>query len=97
MWPALRPGDLVVTVRASTPRHGDVVLFREPRRRLPVVHRIVDIDGDAVITRGDNNRPGLIERVSMNSIEAKVRLRIPWLGHLGLWLRRRTGGTYECT
>ena len=96
MRPALRPGDLVVTTRPATLRHGDVVLFREPTRRLAVVHRIMDVDGDAVITRGDNNRPGLTERVPVNSIEAKVRLRIPWLGHLVLWLQSRTGATHEC-
>ena len=96
MRPALRPGDLVVTTRPATPRHGDVVLFREPARRLTVIHRIVEIHGAIVVTRGDNNRPGLTERVPMNTIEAKVGLRIPWLGHLVLWLQRKTGVTHEC-
>ena len=96
MRPALRPGDLVVTTRPATLRHGDVVLFREPTRRLRVIHRIVEFDRDSVITRGDNNPPGLTERVLVNSIEAKVGLKIPWLGHLVLWLQPRTGATYEC-
>lgn len=96
MRPALRPGDLVVTTRPATLCDGDVVLFREPARRLTVIHRIVEVDGDIVVTRGDNNRPGLTERVPMNVIEAKVGLRIPWLGHLVLWFQRRIGATHEC-
>ena len=96
MWPALRPGDLVVTIRPTTLRPGDVVVFREAMHCIPVIHRIVALHGETVTTRGDNNPPGLSESVLLNSIEAKVGLKIPWLGHLVLWLQPRTGATYEC-
>jgi hypothetical protein len=61
-----------------------------------VVHRIVEFEGDVVVTCGDNNQPASTERVLAKNIEAKVGLRIPWLGHLVLWLQQRIGGTHEC-
>ena len=54
MAPTLLPGDQLVVVRAR-PRVGDVVVAPDPRdRRRELVKRVVEIDGDRVVLRGDN-------------------------------------------
>jgi hypothetical protein len=56
MWPLLRPGARVTIVGCamSELRRGDVVLLAaEPS---PVLHRVVALRPDAVLTKGDNAR-----------------------------------------
>ncbi len=52
MWPFLRDGDRVTVAPLSRrPRRGDVVLTRGAA--LGVVHRVIALRGDRVLTKGD--------------------------------------------
>ena len=53
MEPTIATGDLVFVVKKSKYEVGDVILFRSGKSC--VLHRIVEIDGQNVITRGDAN------------------------------------------
>lgn len=53
MEPEIATGDLVFVIKASKYEVGDVILFRSGNSC--VLHRIVAIDGQEVITRGDAN------------------------------------------
>ncbi|HUG16852.1 MAG TPA: signal peptidase I [Thermomicrobiales bacterium] len=54
MEPGLRRGDLVMVRQSAGYEIGDVVTYRHPTIG-PVIHRIVDRDGDRFILQGDNN------------------------------------------
>lgn len=53
MEPTYVNGDLVIGYRAAQPTAGDVVVFRGPGDA-PVIHRLVRLEGERLVTRGDN-------------------------------------------
>jgi len=58
MKPTLKPGDGLDLYTYEDPaeiRVGDVIVYPHPSRTIDVVHRIIEIRRDGVITRGDNN------------------------------------------
>ncbi len=58
MYPTLKAGDglkLEPYKSASEVRVGDVISYPYPGRPYDVVHRVITIEPDGVVTRGDNN------------------------------------------
>lgn len=55
MEPLLEQGDLVVVKERENYRKGDVIAYNSRSIGRVVLHRIVDIEGDAYILKGDNN------------------------------------------
>ncbi len=57
MNPTLKAGDgLSVIPYGNRKIHvGDVVVFREPEGKNNIVHRVVAVESQGIITRGDNN------------------------------------------
>ena len=88
MLPTLRPGDLVLGARPTALQPGDIILFREPDWGLDIIHRIVDVAGDRITTRGDNNPASVTETVTTDRVAAKVILRLPRIGYAILWIKR---------
>ena len=89
MEPALSVGDLLVFCEHKHYEEGDVVVYQSGRT--PVVHRIVELDGETVITRGDaNNAPD--EPFGTAMIKGKVIASIPVVGYL-IWALKTPVGT----
>lgn len=79
MEPELSTGDLLLVVAREEYKPDEVVVFLDGRSA--VVHRIISMDGDTVITQGDaNNQED--EPISTELICGKVVLAIPLLGYL---------------
>lgn len=79
MEPELSTGDLLLVVAREEYKPDEVVVFLDGRSA--VVHRIISMDGDTVITQGDaNNQKD--EPISTELICGKVVLAIPLLGYL---------------
>lgn len=79
MEPEMSKGDLIVVKELETYRENDIVVYQS--KSSLVVHRIITIDGDAVITQGDaNNAPD--DPISLSAIKGKVLLRIPYVGRV---------------
>lgn len=77
MEPTLRVNDLVFIRTADTYRVGDVVVFQSGR--MPVIHRLVALEGDMALTQGDaNNVPDT--PIPVGDIRGKLALRIPYGG-----------------
>jgi len=58
MYPTLRPGDgleLYNYRNNAEIKIGDVIVYPHPDKPMDVVHRIIKIKPEGVITRGDNN------------------------------------------
>lgn len=70
MNPTLMEPELmeIVPVSADEIRTGDVILFRRPDDTTNIVHRVVEISGNAFRTRGDNNRHADTFPVTANAI-----------------------------
>ena len=77
MEPEMFKGDLIVVKGLETYREKDIVVYQS--KSSLVVHRIISIDGDAVITQGDaNNTPD--DPISLSAIKGKVLFRVPYVG-----------------
>jgi len=55
MEPGLSRGDLVLVRAGTTPAVGDVVLYRDPMLGVRVLHRVIRVDGDRLVLKGDAN------------------------------------------
>jgi signal peptidase I len=55
MQPGLSKGDLVLVRAGTTPAVGDVVLYRDPTLGVRVLHRVIRVDGDRLVLKGDAN------------------------------------------
>lgn len=77
MEPTLSVNDLVVVKKADIYEEGDVVIYQE--RQSLIIHRIVKIDGDSVITKGDANNTE-DEPISLSQIKGKLLFSIHAVG-----------------
>lgn len=88
MEPTLSAGDLLILAETEAYRELDVVVYQSGR--MPVVHRVVAIQGDEVITKGDaNNAPD--RPLPLSAVKGKVICVIPMVGYL-LWAVRSPAG-----
>jgi signal peptidase len=99
--PTLHDGDLIV-IQGVSPEQikvglhdGDIIVF--DRRGTSVVHRVIANGTDSngtpyFITKGDNpTLPPDQDKVYYKDVKGKVVLRIPWLGHIALFLHNSSG------
>lgn len=77
MEPELSVDDLLIVKPADSYEVGDVVVFQT--QRTAIVHRIVSINGDEIITRGDANTND-DDPITKANIKGKVVCAIPFVG-----------------
>ena len=79
MEPELSAGDLLLIVEKDDYRERDIIVYQDGR--MSVTHRIVAMDGDKVITKGDANN---VEdsAITYEQIKGVVVLTIPYIGHV---------------
>jgi signal peptidase len=97
MIPTLERGDLLVLQgRAEEDiAIGDIVVYTAPGYDAPIVHRVVrieEVDGEIrYFTQGDNNDYVDSGYRTYKDIVGVQVLRIPYLGHVSLFLKTTTG------
>lgn len=73
MKPVFEKGDIILSQSASIePKIGDIVTFKPKDAKNVITHRIVNIKGDTVLTKGDNNPFTDDYKVTKKDIIAKV-------------------------
>lgn len=77
MEPTLRVNDLVVIRQEDTYEAGDIVVFQSGTDR--IIHRILSIEGETVLTRGDAN-PVADSPIHISQVKGKLVLRLPGVG-----------------
>lgn len=88
MDPTLSVNDLVIVKEADNYKVGDIVVYQD--ENMPVIHRIISIDGEKVITQGDNNnKPD--DPISIENIKGKMVVHIPFLGVVAIFLKTPVG------
>jgi len=75
-------------------RSGDIIVFHQLYSDELIVHRAIDKqveDGNiSFVTKGDGNS-GPDQPIPADHVIGKVILRIPWIGHLALFMRNSSG------
>ena len=84
MEPAIPVGSIVITKEQSSYEIEDIISFQE--EGAIITHRIISIDRERYITKGDANNVADTEEVQQKQILGKVILTIPLLGYLVMWL-----------
>ena len=82
MEPALSVGDLLIVRAQKSYETGDIVIYQSGS--MPVVHRIVSISDEALITRGDANNAN-DEAFPITAIRGEVIAVIPLVGY-AVWV-----------
>ena len=86
MVPTFYKGDMLIVRGSEDYLVGEIVVYENPKTKLPIVHRIINITEEGYyITKGDNNPvadPGYITEgpIPKEVIQGKVILTIPYLG-----------------
>lgn len=88
MEPALSVDDLVIVRESASYAPGEVVVYQSGD--ILVIHRIVDIDGDTLITRGDANSIA-DDPVSISAVKGKLVGVIPRVGTAVRFLKSPVG------
>ena len=89
MEPAIPVGSIVITKEKSSYEIEDIISFQE--EGAIITHRIISIDRERYITKGDANNVADTEKVQQKQILGKVILTIPLLGYLVMWLMSPVG------
>ena len=79
MEPTIMTDELIIVKAEDSYAVGDVVVFQNGR--MFVVHRIVDMDADTVITRGDANNMDDAP-IEITQIKGRVIAHVPYVGAL---------------
>ena len=100
----LHVGDLIIVqgvdpkeIKAASEPDGDIIVFHKPLGGNElIVHRAIkkEIRADGEIyftTKGDGNSGPDSGTVQGGQVVGKVILRIPWIGHIALFLRNSSG------
>ena len=79
MEPEFSAGDLLIVAEQDSYEVRDIIVFQDGR--MSVTHRIVAMDEEQVITKGDANN---VEDapISYDQIKGEVVLKIPYVGHI---------------
>ena len=77
MEPTLSKGDLIFVRQAGELHTGDIVVYQS--ENMLVVHRIITIDGDTVVTQGDANNAA-DDPIDLSQVKGVVRFHIPYIG-----------------
>ena len=88
MEPTLSVGDLLLVIPSEQYEVEQVVVYQDGQTL--VVHRIMRIDGESAVTKGDDNT-GEDEPILLTQIKGKVVFSIPLVGHLVRFIKTPIG------
>lgn len=90
MEPTIETGSIIViNERDRDVKRGDIIAFKIGD--IAVAHRVVDVQDDKFITKGDNNKSVDTGIVTSDMIEGTVIFHIPEVGYAVKWLGTMPG------
>ncbi|MFA5750230.1 MAG: signal peptidase I [Candidatus Shapirobacteria bacterium] len=81
MEPSIMTGDIIIINKQKQYFKNDVITFQNEKNGI-VTHRILNIEKNKFITKGDANRTSDPEEITQDIILGKVIITIPKLGYL---------------
>lgn len=88
MEPEFSIGDLIVVKETTDYKEKDIVVYQEGA--ILVVHRILSMDGETVITKGDANNAA-DDPIDVSVIKGKVLFSIPYAGTIVSMIKTPVG------
>lgn len=76
-------GSLVYVKKNQLYKPGDIVTFKNKANQI-VTHRIVDTDGEEIITKGDANKVTDAEIITVDQVLGKTLFAVPHIGSIVL-------------
>jgi signal peptidase I len=94
MKPAINTGDVIITgpVNDTPPgklKPGSIVTFQV--NKALTTHRVVSMNGDTLVTKGDANEDPDPEPVGMSQVKGVYLFKLPYVGYLTCFIRTRMG------
>lgn len=80
MVPTFEKGDMIIVKGTDSPEIGDVIVFDSPGYNYPIIHRIIDINENGMLTKGDHNPVKDPWTISQENVHGKAILKLPYLG-----------------
>src|ERR1051325_6567623 len=87
MEPGFHRGDLVIVQASSTYNVGDIVTYHNSQVNAFIIHRIIGIEQDHYIFKGDNNAWVDTYHPTREELIGKLWIHLPRLGNAMQWLR----------
>jgi signal peptidase I len=87
MEPGFHRGDLVIVQAASIYNVGDIAIYRNAELNAFVIHRIIAMEQDHYVFKGDNNSWIDTYRPNRAELIGKLWIHLPELGKAMEWLR----------
>jgi len=87
MEPNYHTGDLVIVHKVQTYQVGDVVTYRDAFLGAYIIHRIIAIEQDNYVFKGDNNSWIDTYKPTRDELVGKLWIYVPKLGKAMEWLR----------
>lgn len=94
MTPAIGAGDLVITIPPDNPFGRSVVpgsIVTYARNGQVITHRVLEVDGDVLVTKGDAVEDPDPWRVRPSDVQGVYLMRFPSLGYMSNFVRTRSG------
>lgn len=96
MWPILKRGDLVIIkhIAPEKLKKGMIVVYRDTGGRGFVIHRIIKIVEDKIITKGDANeiQDDPVEASEIIGVVPSIKrelVKIPYMGYITFLVKSR--------
>lgn len=88
MVPTYEKGDMIIVQGGTEIKAGDIVVFDAPGYKYPIIHRVINVSGEGVTTKGDHNPAADPWVTPVSKVHGKAVLKLPYLG----WVKV---GAYE--
>jgi signal peptidase I len=76
----LSRGDLLFVVKPLNLHVGDIVIYQRDSSGLTIVHRVIEVQGERIVTKGDNNYDS-DPSITLPNVQGKVVFAVPVLGY----------------
>ena len=87
MEPNFHLGDLAIVRKSSSYQIGDVVTYHDPQLNVNIIHRIIGLNQNRFVIKGDNNSWIDDYQPTRDKIIGKLWIYVPKLGQAFVWLR----------
>lgn len=88
MDPELQVNDMIIVIARDSYEVGDVVVYQSYGTL--IVHRIISIDGESVVTQGDANQTA-DPAIKLSDIKGEVVASLPYVGLILTFIRSPLG------
>jgi signal peptidase I len=84
-------GDVIVLYNPEELKEGDVGVYSSDIHKYPIIHRVMSIEENGYIFKGDHNSENDPYIVPKDLLIGKALFRIPYIGWIKIWFAELIG------